>query len=34
MKFSAKEAVDMITFTEEILSEKVHFLCGATFSIH
>ena len=28
MKFSTKFPADLVTFTEEILSGKLHFLCG------
>ena len=28
MKFSIKFPADLVTFTEEILSGKLHFLCG------
>ena len=28
MKFSNKETVDLITFTEEILNGELHFLCS------
>ena len=34
MIFSAnvtKSAVDLVTFTEEILNEVLHFLCSASF---
>ena len=26
-----KHTADLVTFTAEILNEKLHFLCGATF---
>ena len=28
MKFSTKEPADLVTFTEEILNGKLHFLCS------
>ena len=28
MKFSIKETADLVTFTEEILNGKLHFLCS------
>ena len=35
MKFSIKEKIqfptDVVTFTKEILDEKLHFLCSSTF---
>ena len=30
MKFSIKETADLVTFTEEILNGKLHFLCSVT----
>ena len=29
--FSLKEAADLVTFTEEILNRKLHFLCNVIF---
>ena len=31
MKFSIKFSADLITFTEEILNGKLHFLCNGYF---
>ena len=28
MKFSIKETADLVTFTEEIINGKTHFLCS------
>ena len=28
--YTAQETVDLVTFTEEILNEKLHFLCSVT----
>ena len=30
MKFSIQETADLVTFTEEILNGKRHFLCSVT----
>ena len=32
-KFSIMETADLVTFTEEILNEKLHFLC-AVYTFH
>ena len=34
MKFSIKKTADFITFTEEILNGKLHFLCSAETALH
>ena len=31
MKFSIKDFADLVTFTEEILNGKLHFLCSSSF---
>ena len=31
MKFCIKETADLVTFTEEILNGKLHFLCSALY---
>ena len=30
MKFSIKDTADLVTFTEEILNGKLHFLCSVS----
>ena len=34
MKFSIKETADLVTFTEKILNEKLHFLCSVRSRDH
>ena len=31
MKFSIKETADLVSFTKEILTENLHFLCSGSF---